>query len=93
MPGKRNERDPILGTEAALWQRRRDDILKKCEDQFVLIKGEDWVGGFSDERSAYRAGLEEFGNCPFLIRLVTKAINPSHTFLPVVLLGVYHVDR
>jgi len=44
--------------------------LKLYEGQFVLIKGENFAGSFTTDAEAYKAGLEKFGNEPFLIKQV-----------------------
>ena len=49
----------------------------------MLIKGEQFVQAFTTDQEAYRAGLEKFGNQPFLIKQVleddTKVSYPALT--------------
>jgi hypothetical protein len=57
-----------LETELAYFNRRKDELVRDHAGQYVLIKGEELVGAFPTEAQAYEAGLERFGNQPFLIK-------------------------
>ena len=59
-----------LQTELEYFQRHKQEYLKLYKNQFVLIKGEEFAGAFTTEAEAYKAGLEKFGNEPFLIKQV-----------------------
>jgi len=59
-----------LETELEYFQKNKQEYLKLYKDQFVLIKGENFAGSFTTEAEAYKAGLEKFGNAPFLIKQV-----------------------
>lgn len=61
-----------LKEELHFYQKNKDKYLKYYLGQFVLIKGEKMVGNFTTEEEAYKAGVERFGNTPFLIRQVLK---------------------
>lgn len=43
------------------------DLLKQYKGKFALIKEQKVVGTFDTDQDAYKAGLEKFGNVPFLI--------------------------
>lgn len=64
-----NEQTP-LQTELEYFQNHKQEYLKLYKNQFVLIKGEEFAGAFTTEAEAYQAGLEKFGNEPFLIKQV-----------------------
>ena len=64
-----SEQNP-LQTELEYFQRHKQAYLKLYENQFVLIKGEEFAGAFTTEAEAYKAGLGRFGNEPFLIKQV-----------------------
>lgn len=57
-----------LETEIAYFERMKEEFLKNHQGQFLLIMGERLVGAFTTAAQAYEAGLQEFGNQPFLIR-------------------------
>ncbi len=59
-----------LQTELEYFQKNKQEYLKLYKGQFVLIKGEDFAGAFTTDAEAYKAGLEKFGNEPFLIKQV-----------------------
>ena len=63
------EQNALL-TELEYFQKNKQEYLKLYKDQFVLIKGENFAGSFTTEAEAYKAGLEKFGNVPFLIKQV-----------------------
>jgi len=63
------EQNP-LQTELEYYQKNKQEYLKLYKGQFVLIKGEDFAGAFTTDAEAYKAGLEKFGNEPFLIKQV-----------------------
>jgi hypothetical protein len=64
-----SEQNP-LQTELEYFQKHKQEYLKLYHGQFVLIKGEKFAGAFTTEAEAYQAGLEKFGNEPFLIKQV-----------------------
>src|SRR5579864_2288354 len=59
-----------LQKELEYFQKHKQEYLKLYQGQFVLIKGEKFAGAFTTEAEAYQAGLEKFGNEPFLIKQV-----------------------
>jgi hypothetical protein len=59
-----------LQTELEYFQKHKQEYLNLYKGQFVLIKGEEFAGSFTTEAEAYKAGLEKFGNQPFLIKQV-----------------------
>lgn len=61
-----------LEQEARYYASRKAEFLKCYEGQFVLVRGETFVGAYTTEEQAYAAGLEKFGNVAFLIRRVEK---------------------
>ena len=73
----------ILQKELAYFEKHKQEYLKLYKGQFVLIKGEQPVQAFTTDQEAYRAGLEKFGNQPFLIKQVleddTKVSYPALT--------------
>ena len=64
--------EKVFETERAFYKANEADWLKHYEGQFVVIKGEEFVGAYPNDAEAYKAGLQKFGNVPFLIQRVTK---------------------
>jgi hypothetical protein len=52
----------------------------------VLIKGSGLVGAFTTDAEAYRAGVEQFGNEPFLIKQVVE--DDGKVTYPALMVGV-----
>ena len=66
-----------LDTELKYYQAHQDDLLKTSRGRVVLIRGEMVVGSFPTEEEAYQAGVQRFGNLPFLIVRVERGVLPS----------------
>lgn len=62
----------LLEKEISFFEKNKQDYLSKYKDQFVLIKGEQFLGSYTTETEAYTAGVEKFGNEPFLIKQVIE---------------------
>lgn len=76
----------MLDREVKYYKANKKDLLKKHNGKFVLIKGDRLVGSFDSEKSAYGAGLKEFGNQAFLIKRVSKKEDISQN--PALVLGI-----
>ncbi len=72
-----------LQTELNFYQKNKQEYLKLYKGQFVLIKGEKFLGAYTTDAEAYKAGLEQLGNQPFLIKQAleddTKVSYPALT--------------
>ncbi|MBI4602457.1 MAG: hypothetical protein HY721_10910 [Planctomycetes bacterium] len=75
-----------LERELELFQRSKEELLKHHEGSFVLIKDDALIGAFTTEAEAYQAGIERFGNVPFLIKLATREEEVAS--LPALVLGL-----
>ena len=62
----------VLQTELNFYNKRKEELLRVYKGQFVLIKGEKFIGAYTTDAEAYKAGLEQFGNHPFLIKQVLE---------------------
>jgi len=58
--------------ELEYYKANKEELLKHHENQFVVIKGEEFAGAYTSDIEAYKAGLQKFGNVPFLTKQVTK---------------------
>ena len=76
--------------ELEYYRANKDDMLKHHENQFVVIKGNRFIGAFTTEQEAYEAGLKELGNVPFLIKRVTK--EEEIVRFPALSIGIVNAD-
>ena len=79
-----------LERELRYFESIKDDLLKRYDGKYVLIKGENLIDVFSSFEDAYKEGVKRFGNSPFLIKKVEK-IEPIEE-VPSLSLGVIHAD-
>jgi len=64
-----SEQNPFQ-VELEYFQKHKQEYLNLFKGQFALIKGEQLAGTYTTAAEAYAAGLEKFGNVPFLIKQV-----------------------
>ncbi len=79
----------VLQTELNYFNKHRQEWLETYENQFALVKDEKLIGTYTTEAEAYKAGLEEIGNQPFLIKQVVK--EDKEISFPALALGVTNV--
>ncbi len=82
------EKNP-LQTEVHFYNTHKAEYLKLYKGQFALIKGEQFIGAFTTEAEAYTAGVERFGNQPFLIKQVVE--NDTTVSFPALTVGAINV--
>ena len=58
----------VLETELNYYEERKAELLAQYKGQFALIKDCQLVGVFPTDEEAFTAGVEQFGNVPFLIQ-------------------------
>lgn len=83
-----SEQSP-LQTELEYFQKHKQEYLQYYKGQFVLIKGEQFGGSYTTEAEAYKAGLDKFGNVPFLIKPVLD--KDETVSYPALTIGVLNV--
>ena len=76
----------VLREELHFFEKNKEEYLKHYKGQFVLIKGKKLIGSFTTEEEAYKTGVEQFGNTPFLINQVVKK-EPINA-IPALMLGL-----
>jgi hypothetical protein len=79
----------VLQTELNFYNTKKEELLRLYKGQFVLIKGEQFIGAFTTDAEAYKAGLEQFGNHPFLIKQVLE--NDTKVSYPALTVGAINV--
>ena len=60
-----------LDVETALYEAHKSEWLKQHHNQFVVVKGDNVLGFFSEFHHAYQAGVEKYGiDNDFLVKRV-----------------------
>ena len=60
-----------LGAEIELYEARKAEWLKDHRGDFVVVKGNEIIGFFTNFHEAYYAGFEKFGaNTDFLVKRI-----------------------
>ena len=75
-----------LEQELAYFEANRTRLLTEHPGKYVLIKAAELVGAFDTPENAYTAGLQRFGNTPFLIKQVLPEDPVNH--VPALSLGL-----
>jgi hypothetical protein len=60
-----------IAEEIATYRARLSEMVEGHDGEFVLIKGNEIVGFFPDESSAFREGRRRFGIVPMLVKRIT----------------------
>ena len=61
-----------LEMERKYYEEQKVELLKHYKGQFALIKGAQLAGTFTTHKEAFTAGVEKFGNVPFLVQQVEE---------------------
>lgn len=61
-----------LTKELAYFEKNKNQFLKNYKNKFLLIKSDGLIGSFDTNEEAYKKGIEQFGNTPFLIKQVLE---------------------
>jgi len=75
-----------LEIELAHYETIKPDLLRHYEGKFVLIVGNEQLGVFDKSEDAYKAGIEQRGNIPMLIKKVQRDEPVEH--VPAMVLGL-----
>jgi hypothetical protein len=75
-----------LETELEHFKSIKLDLLQHHKGKFALIVGTELLGVFDDPQSAYAAGVEQRGNVPMLIKLITEEERTESA--PAMMLGL-----
>lgn len=65
-----------LKTEIETYNKLKDELISKSAGKFVLIKGDKLIDTFESQADAINAGYKQFGNVPFLVRLIQEFDTP-----------------
>ena len=75
-----------LDRELKYFESIRSKLLESSKGQYALIKEKNLIGTFKSEAEAYKAGIEKYGNVPFLIKEIVS--KDSIDFIPILSIGV-----
>jgi hypothetical protein len=75
-----------LAEELEYYREKKEELLQYHKNKFALIKGKQLVGTFDDQREAFKEGIHQLGNVPFLIRQVVE--DEPIASIPVLTLGI-----
>jgi hypothetical protein len=67
-----------LQQELDFFNTYREKWVQEHKGKFALIKGTELIGAFDTAENAYVAGVERFGNVPFLIKQVLEKEPEGH---------------
>lgn len=62
----------LLETELKTYGAKKQELLRQNVGKYVLIKGTAVIGIFESEKDAVRAGIDKFGNVPFLVKKIEE---------------------
>lgn len=62
----------LLEEELKTYEENKQDLIKRANGKYVLIKGKTIVDTFESEKDAVRIGIEKFGNVPFLVKKIEE---------------------
>jgi len=73
--------------ELQFYSSIKGELLPHHEGKFVLIHGEEFVGVFTSDSDAYREGIKQFGQEPFLIQHIS--VDEETEKYPALVLGLF----
>lgn len=79
-----------LEKELKFFEERRAEWLQHHTGKYALIKGRELVDVFDSDEAAYQAGVERWGNTPFLIKQVLPHDRIEQ--IPALMYGLVNAD-
>lgn len=83
-------KESTLQKEIQFFQKNKPEYLKLYKDQYVLIKDDKFTGAYTTDAQAYKSGLEQFGNQPFLIKQVLE--DDAQFSYPALTVGAININ-
>ena len=74
---ERSSASSILRLEIEAFEKNRVEWLKHHAGKFAVLKGSDICGFYDSDENALVAGLEKYGDVPFLIKEVLEEDRPG----------------
>jgi hypothetical protein len=78
-----------LDKELKFFDAHKKEWLTHYKDQFALVKGEGFFGTFTTFEEAFNAGVDRFGNQPFLVKKIVE--NEPKMQFPALAVGLISV--
>lgn len=78
----------MLKKELQFYNSIKEELLTHHEGKFALIRGGKFIGAFISDSDAYREGVRQFGQTPFLIQHIT--VEEEGEKYPSLVLGLIH---
>jgi hypothetical protein len=85
-----SEEKMALDTEFRYFESIRGELLQHHEGKYALIIGSELVGTFDHSEEAYKAGIEQRGNVPMLIKRVSK--DDPVEMIPAMTVGLFRAN-
>lgn len=79
-----------LQEELEYFKSIKEDLLKHHKNKFALIKGSELADTFTTWDEAFNAGLDRFGNVPFLIKVIQE--KEESVQFPAFVVGAINVN-
>ena len=61
-----------LKQELDFYHSQKAELVKHYNGQFALVKEDKLIGSYTTWEEAFTSGVQQFGNVPFLIKLVQE---------------------
>lgn len=68
----------VLDKEIATYEEQKGNLLGTSEGKFVLIHDDQIQGVFESKKDAIAQGYRQFGNVPFLVKMIVKIETPQN---------------
>ena len=68
----------VLKTELETFENHQEKLLEEAAGAYALVHGENLVGSYKDESDAISEGYRQFGNVPFLVKLIAQVETPAN---------------
>lgn len=66
------EKKSLLEKELKTYEERKSELIKASVGKYVLIKDSKIINVFESQNDAIKAGIEAFGNNPFLVKKIEE---------------------
>jgi hypothetical protein len=70
----------MLEKELKIYESNKAKLKQENISGYVVIKDEEILGVWNDRQDALKAGIEKYGNVPFLVKNINESGNHVNTF-------------
>lgn len=68
----KHEKKSLLEKELKTFDEEKEALLKTSVGKYALLKGKELINVFESQNDAIKAGIEKFGNEPFLVKKIEE---------------------